>query len=642
MAVLMPEGKQSFEDSAGAPLVGGKLFTYDAGTSNPRPTYTTSAGISQNTNPIILDGRGEATIFWNGAYKIVLTDAAGATIWTVDNIISSDSAVDIAISLLKAQLADTASAVNGASMIGYNPALAYSLGLGAFLNDTYARTPAEIAAGITPTVYSFMEGDIRRYGATIAAANNQPAIDKAVQVCGKLPYGNWGHTTTITLGGNSTLSGCGYGSALIPNGCDGITVTNGGTIAGPAVSENFRISGTSTGSKSGIFSNMPAASGFRSTGREFNNIYIENFQYITNNIGLWNPTFYKVFGYNNYNGYLFSERSIKTTLIDCAAVKGAITGVGTQTAFQVLQVGAIRPENATLIGCYFYGYDRALDITNCLLFSASQCDFDNCQSIGINIGTVNGGVFIRDCWVNMNNASATIAVNIVASGSPIYEKVLLEGLNITNLSPFAGSIGVKAGNQQFGVEVRSCFIRDYADGVQFNANGNGICKHNNIAATARAILLDSLGSDYEIGPNYIISGTPLTFTGVRPPNLSLYASGSATLAVAGFTTGVNVTFAWLANGKEAMLYNSSSANGTSNAATMTTAALPIEVRPATGGGPMACNVRDNGIQQQGVYSIDTAGVITYGATAAQILTGGGFTAAGGKGITTGVYKYMLT
>lgn len=118
MAVLMPEGKQSFEDSAGAPLVGGKVFTYDAGTTNPRPTYTTSAGISQNTNPVILDGRGEATIFWQGAYKVVLTDAAGVTIWTVDNIVSTDTASDAAISALKAQLADFSNPANGSAMIG--------------------------------------------------------------------------------------------------------------------------------------------------------------------------------------------------------------------------------------------------------------------------------------------------------------------------------------------------------------------------------------------------------------------------------------------------------------------------------------------------------------------------------------------
>lgn len=87
---LMPEGKQSFAGSAGAPLVGGKLYTYDAGTSTPRTTYQDAAGTVPNTNPVILDARGEATVFWNGNYKVVLRDSADVVIWTVDNINALD------------------------------------------------------------------------------------------------------------------------------------------------------------------------------------------------------------------------------------------------------------------------------------------------------------------------------------------------------------------------------------------------------------------------------------------------------------------------------------------------------------------------------------------------------------------------
>jgi len=89
MATLLPEGKQSFENSAGTPLVGGKLYTYDAGTSTPRVTYQDAAGTVPNTNPIILDARGEATVFWSGAYKVVLKDASDVTIWTVDQVIDT-------------------------------------------------------------------------------------------------------------------------------------------------------------------------------------------------------------------------------------------------------------------------------------------------------------------------------------------------------------------------------------------------------------------------------------------------------------------------------------------------------------------------------------------------------------------------
>jgi hypothetical protein len=89
MSSLLPNGRQYYENSAGQPLVGGKLYTYDAGTTNPRLTYQDAAGTIPNTNPIILDARGECLAFWSGNYKVQLKDALDALIWTVDNYASS-------------------------------------------------------------------------------------------------------------------------------------------------------------------------------------------------------------------------------------------------------------------------------------------------------------------------------------------------------------------------------------------------------------------------------------------------------------------------------------------------------------------------------------------------------------------------
>jgi len=93
MAVLSPPPKTQFLDASGAPLVGGKVYTYAAGTTTPQATYTTSAGTVPNANPVILNARGEADIWYdNGvSYKVVLRDSADATIWTVDNIVISGS-----------------------------------------------------------------------------------------------------------------------------------------------------------------------------------------------------------------------------------------------------------------------------------------------------------------------------------------------------------------------------------------------------------------------------------------------------------------------------------------------------------------------------------------------------------------------
>jgi hypothetical protein len=79
--------KLQFFDNNGNPLVGGKLYTYAAGTTTPLATYTDSTGVTPNTNPIILDSRGEANVWLDATqYKFELKTSADALIWTVDNI----------------------------------------------------------------------------------------------------------------------------------------------------------------------------------------------------------------------------------------------------------------------------------------------------------------------------------------------------------------------------------------------------------------------------------------------------------------------------------------------------------------------------------------------------------------------------
>lgn len=178
MGVLLPEGKQSFTTNGSLPLAGGKVYTYVPGTSTPKDTYTTSAGTVVNTNPVILDSRGEAAIFWDGAYDVVLKDSSDVTIWGPIRHVTPELAGAAAEAL--ADLADTASSANGAALVGYNPALSYSDGIGEFLNYSHARTAREIAAGVTPTNYQYPQGDVRRYGADpTGTSDSASAIDAA-------------------------------------------------------------------------------------------------------------------------------------------------------------------------------------------------------------------------------------------------------------------------------------------------------------------------------------------------------------------------------------------------------------------------------------------------------------------------------
>ncbi|MBK9497018.1 MAG: hypothetical protein IPO08_21405, partial [Xanthomonadales bacterium] len=103
MAVALPEGKQSFTTATNAPAVGYKLYTYSPGTSTPKATYTTSGGGTPNANPVVMDGRGEAAIYWVGSYDVTLKDADDVTIWGPERLETPSVIVDE----LRADLAST-------------------------------------------------------------------------------------------------------------------------------------------------------------------------------------------------------------------------------------------------------------------------------------------------------------------------------------------------------------------------------------------------------------------------------------------------------------------------------------------------------------------------------------------------------
>jgi hypothetical protein len=84
---LSPSPKMQFFTAAGVPLVGGKLFTYASGTTVPLATYTDSTGNFANANPVILDSRGEANVWFGPSrYTLLLKDSLDNLIWTADGV----------------------------------------------------------------------------------------------------------------------------------------------------------------------------------------------------------------------------------------------------------------------------------------------------------------------------------------------------------------------------------------------------------------------------------------------------------------------------------------------------------------------------------------------------------------------------
>lgn len=88
---LAPWLKPQFFDGNGDPLAGGTLEFYEAGTVNPRDTFSDVGLTTPNSNPVVLDAAGRpasgAIYFSPGvSYKCICKNSAGAIQWSQDNV----------------------------------------------------------------------------------------------------------------------------------------------------------------------------------------------------------------------------------------------------------------------------------------------------------------------------------------------------------------------------------------------------------------------------------------------------------------------------------------------------------------------------------------------------------------------------
>ena len=118
--ILAPNPVQQYTDSSGVPLVGGLLLCYAAGTTTKQAAFTDAGGGTPLPNPIVLNSRGEVAPSATGtscglwmdptlSYKFILssandTDPPTNPIWTVDNVVSPQSAILAALQTYEASL----------------------------------------------------------------------------------------------------------------------------------------------------------------------------------------------------------------------------------------------------------------------------------------------------------------------------------------------------------------------------------------------------------------------------------------------------------------------------------------------------------------------------------------------------------
>ncbi|MEW7119947.1 hypothetical protein AB2P04_05785, partial [Acinetobacter nosocomialis] len=80
MASLLSAVRTRFFDKSNKPLAGGKVYTYEANSTNPKVTWSDEALTVQNTNPVLLDNEGTALIFFSGKYRFRIEDRYGVLV----------------------------------------------------------------------------------------------------------------------------------------------------------------------------------------------------------------------------------------------------------------------------------------------------------------------------------------------------------------------------------------------------------------------------------------------------------------------------------------------------------------------------------------------------------------------------------
>jgi hypothetical protein len=215
----LPFPKFRASDDTGAPLAGGKLYTYEAGGAvTPKTTYDAYTGGSANTNPVILDARGEADVFGDGMYYFVLTDANDVQQWVEDNVtgFSTTAGSESVAGVL--QLATDAETITGTNATKATHPRGVKAASAFFILPSKTTMDNADTIAITDSAASNVNKKIT-YGNLVTALNLSAATGITV------PNGGTGRTTLTDHG------------VLIGAGTDPINATGPGT-AGQVLTSN--------------------------------------------------------------------------------------------------------------------------------------------------------------------------------------------------------------------------------------------------------------------------------------------------------------------------------------------------------------------------------------------------------------------
>lgn len=257
---LSPLPIQKFFDNNGNPLNGGLLFTYVVGTSTKLATYTDATGVTPNSNPVVLDYRGEANVWLDQTltYKFVLspagdTDPPTKPIWMVDNISSAVTYASLTRQIIGAIFYPTS-------------ALEASLGATVFNNFYPYGYVDRYGTNTTPGTTDMLTA----FNKAILVANGGIGIATALG-------GTYFHSAAITMQRYVKLQGVGKESTILlsTHAGDGLVMTNTINTSSPAVIQVYDLymKNTNAANTGGGFVDVCGTYG------EIRNVKFEGFKY---------------------------------------------------------------------------------------------------------------------------------------------------------------------------------------------------------------------------------------------------------------------------------------------------------------------------------------------------------------------------